>query len=96
MNMARVRGTVVASRRSDGVANPRFLLVEDCDQRGVGRGEWLVALDLVGANRGQLVLCTQGSSCRQTAVTEGKPMDALVVAIVDAMDEGGREVWKEA
>jgi microcompartment protein CcmK/EutM len=96
MNMARVRGTVVASRRSDGVEKPRFLLVEDCDQGGVGKGEYLVALDLVGANRGQLVLCTQGSSCRQTQETEGKPMDALVVAIVQAMDQGGREVWKEA
>lgn len=95
MNMARVRGTVVASVRSDGVADARFLLVEDCDQRGNGRGEWLVALDLVGANRGQLVLCTQGSSCRQTPVTEGRPMDTLVVAIVDSMDQGGAYVWKE-
>jgi ethanolamine utilization protein EutN len=95
MNMARVRGTVVANSRSDGVVDARFLLVEDCDQRGVGRGEWLVALDLVGANRGQLVLCTQGSSCRQTATTEGHPMDTLVVAIVDSMDQGGVYVWKE-
>jgi len=96
MNLARVRGTVVASRRTDGVENARFLLVEDCDQRGAGRGEWLVALDLVGADRGQLVLCTQGSSCRQTERTEGKPMDCLVVAIVDSLDQGGVDVWKAA
>lgn len=94
MNLARVRGTVVATRRSDGIADPSFLLVEDCDQRGVGKGEWLVALDLVGADRGQMVLCTQGSSCRQTEATEGKPMDTLAVAIVDMIDQGGVDVWK--
>jgi len=94
MTLARVRGTVVATRRSDGIDDPRYLLVEDCDQRGSGRGEWLVALDLVGANRGQLVLCSQGSPCRQTAETEGRPMDALVVAIVDAIDQGGVDQWK--
>ncbi|MBP7095546.1 MAG: EutN/CcmL family microcompartment protein [Spirochaetia bacterium] len=94
MNMARVRGSVVAAARSDGVGNPRFLLVEECDQAGSGRGEWLVALDLVGADRGQLVLLAQGSSCRWTYETDDKPMDALVVAIVDRMDSGGVDTWK--
>jgi len=93
MTMARVRGTVVATARVDKVANARFLLVEDCDQRGNGRGEYLVALDLVGADRGHLVLLTQGSSCRWTYETDDKPMDALVVAIVDRMDQGGADVW---
>lgn len=94
MNLALVRGTVVADQRSDGMPDPRYLLVEDCDQRGKGRGEYLVALDLVGADRGQMVLCTQGSSCRQTEVTEGHPMDTLVVAIVDSIDQAGIDVWK--
>ena len=89
MNLARVRGTVVASVRSDKVAGARWLLVEDCDSSGAGKGEYLVALDMVGADRGQLVLLTQGSSCRWTARTEDRPMDTLVVAIVDAIDQGG-------
>ena len=89
MNIARVRGTVVATRRSDKVDGARFLLVEECDQRGAGRGDFLVALDLVGADRGQLVLLTQGSSCRWTFRTDDRPMDTLVVAIVDTIDERG-------
>jgi len=93
MNLARVRGTVVATTRSDKVEGARWLLVEDCDQRGTGRGEYLVALDMVGADRGQLVLLTQGSSCRWTARTEDRPMDTLVVAIVDAIDERGQVRW---
>jgi ethanolamine utilization protein EutN len=96
MNLARVRGTVVATVRSDKVAGARWLLVEDCDARGAGKGEYLVALDMVGADRGQLVLLTQGSSCRWTARTEDRPMDTLVVAIVDAIDQGGALTWNGA
>lgn len=94
MNLARVRGTVVAARRSDGIADPRFLLVEECDQSGRGRGDYLVALDSVGADRGHLVLLAQGSSCRWTRETEDRPVDALIVAIVDNIDQGGTDVWK--
>ena len=89
MNLARVRGTVVSTRRSDKVDGARFLLVEECDQRGAGRNEYLVALDMVGADRGQMVLLTQGSSCRWTSRTDDRPMDTLVVAIVDQIDERG-------
>jgi microcompartment protein CcmK/EutM len=96
MNLARVRGTVVASRRSDKVDGAKWLLVEDCDQRGAGRGEYLVALDMVGAERGQLVLLTQGSSCRWTRRTEDRPMDTLVVAIVDEIDQAGTVVYSAA
>jgi microcompartment protein CcmK/EutM len=89
MTIGRVRGTVVSTRRSDRVEGARFLIVEDCDPAGVGRSEYLVALDMVGADRGQIVLLAQGSSCRWTYETEDRPMDALVVAIVDQIDEKG-------
>jgi ethanolamine utilization protein EutN len=89
MTLARVRGTVVASTRVDGVRGARFLLVEDCDRRGAGRGEHLVALDLVGADRGQVVLLAQGSSCRWDRRTEDRPIDTVVLAIVDQVDERG-------
>ena len=93
MTLARVRGTVVATQRSDSVPDLRFLLVEECDQKGTGRNEFLVALDLVGAERGHLVLLTQGSSCRWTYTTDNRPVDVLVTAIVDTIDQGGVEVW---
>jgi microcompartment protein CcmK/EutM len=95
MNLARVRGTVVASRRSDNVNGANWLLVEECDQKGDGRGEYLVALDMVGADRGQLVLLTQGSSCRWTSRTDDRPMDTLVVAIVDQIDQAGAVVFEQ-
>jgi microcompartment protein CcmK/EutM len=95
MNLARVRGTVVATRRSDNVEGATWLLVEECDQRGTGKGEYLVALDMVSADRGQLVLLTQGSSCRWAFRTDDRPMDTLVVAIVDHIDQSGTTVYEE-
>ena len=96
MTMALVRGTVVATRRTDGIPDPRWLLVEECDQAAKGKGEYLVALDMVGADRGQLVLLTQGSSCRWTTRTDDRPMDTLVVAIVDQIDERGAVTYTAA
>ena len=96
MNLARVRGTVVATKRSDEVSGARWLLVEESDQRGAGKGEYLVALDMVGADRGQVVLLTQGSSCRWTSRTEDRPMDTLVVAIVETIDQKGSVVYSQA
>ena len=87
MIIARVRGTVVGSTRSDGLTDPRYLLVELSDQYGQGQADYLVALDMVGANRSELVLVAQGSSCRWTTATEDRPVDALVVAIVEAIDQ---------
>ncbi len=93
MTIARVCGTVVATRRADNVDGAQWLLVEDCDQSGKGRNEFLVALDMVGADRGQLVLLTQGSSCRWTRRTDDRPMDTLIVAIVDQIDQSGTLTW---
>lgn len=96
MNLARVSGVVVASRRADSLEGPRFLVTEDCRADGAGRGEYLVVLDMVGAERGQLVLVAQGSSCRWTFRTEDEPVDAVAIAIVDQVDSGGVMLWDEA
>jgi microcompartment protein CcmK/EutM len=94
MTIARVAGTVVSGVRTDGIKEARYLLVEDCDQSGKGRNEYLVALDIIGADRGQLVLLTQGSSCRWTKEAEDRPIDTLIVAIVESADSGGTRLYK--
>ena len=94
MTLARVAGTVVSGVRTDGIEEGRYLLVEDCDQSGKGRNEYLVALDVIGADRGQLVLLTQGSSCRWTKEAEDRPIDTLIVAIVESADSGGTTIYK--
>jgi microcompartment protein CcmK/EutM len=94
MTLGRVAGTVVSSEEVSGLPSARFLLVEDSDESGGGRGEYIVALDLVGAEREQLVLLAQGSSCQWSAETKEKPLDALVIAIVETVDSGGKILYQ--
>ena len=95
MILGTVAGTVVSTRRADGIEAPRYLLVDQCDQQGKQKNNFLVALDMIGARPGEVVLVCQGSPCRQTPLTDDKPFDALIVAIVDLIDEKGTVVYKK-
>ena len=56
-----------------------------------------MAADSVGAGVGEVVLYASGSSARQTKATDGRPIDACVMAIVDQIDIGNALVFnKEA
>ena len=93
MIFAQVVGTVVATRREDGISGAKYLLVEECTHRGESRRRHHVALDVVDAGEGEMVMIAQGSSCRQTEVSDRKPVDALICGIVDLVDEQGRIVY---
>jgi len=95
MIFAKVVGTVVASQREDGMEGAAYLLVEVCDSKGTTKEDYLVALDAVGAGYDELVLVSQGSSCRQTERTYQKPVDGMIAAIVDLVDADGKEVYRK-
>ena len=50
---------------------------------------------LVGAGPGDVILYATGSSARQTVLTEGRPCDAVVMAVVDSWDLGGDNVYEK-
>jgi microcompartment protein CcmK/EutM len=95
MIFARVVGSVVATRRSDRVVGPTFLLTEASDCHGRPRGEFLVAVDGVGAGVGELVMITQGPSARQTRATDRQPVDALICGIIDLVEERGAVAYRK-
>ena len=95
MVLGRVAGTVVSTRRSDNIRGAKYLLVEICNQEGKGRGDFLVALDALGAGPDELIILSQGSSARQTQISFKKPVDAIVVGIVDLIDEWGEVVFRK-
>ncbi len=96
MQLARVTGTVVATRNVDGVDRPTYLIVDPCDTRGRGGGtQQLVAVDTVGAGFGEVVLIAQGSSARQTKPSDKKAVDAVVVGIVDKVDEAAEVTYRK-
>jgi len=91
MYLARVIGTVVSSRKEQEIEGLKLLLLEQCDADGKPKGGKLVAADSVGAGMGEVVLYASGSSARQTELTKDRPVDAVVMAIVDLIEIDGTD-----
>jgi microcompartment protein CcmK/EutM len=88
MILARVVGTVVSSHKSQKIEGIRFLLLEKIDPVSLlGKNDFVVSMDSVGAGLGEIVFCVSGSSARFTEVTEGKPADSTIIAIVDKIEK---------
>jgi len=97
MVLARVSGTVVATQKPASLVGLRLLLLERVDAATMkGKGDWVVAIDGVGANAGEIVFYVGGSSARMTDATKGRPSDATVVAIVDEVELDGATVYRKA
>ena len=82
MILAKVVGTVVASQKESSMDGLKFLTLQQVDLEGRAKGGFVVAADAVGAGVGEMVLYASGSSARQTKVTDNRPCDAVVMAIV--------------
>jgi len=90
MILARVIGTVVSSQKSAKIDGIKILLLEKIDPVTMkGKGDYVVSMDSVGAGTGEIVLYVSGSSARMTNVTEGKPSDSTIIAIVDFIEKDG-------
>ncbi|HWC06475.1 MAG TPA: EutN/CcmL family microcompartment protein [Gemmatimonadota bacterium] len=88
MKMGRVVGSVVATRKDEKLEGLKLLLVRDLDVDLAPEKGYAVAVDAVGAGAGEVVLYATGSSARQTGLTDGRPVDAVIMAIVDEYDVG--------
>lgn len=86
MLLGQVIGTVWATRKDPKLIGMKFLLVREMDLDGTPMKTVVVAADAVGAGEGETVLVAQGSSGRQTEITDKKPVDAVIMAIVDRLD----------
>ena len=93
MNVGQVIGTVVASRKDPKLEGVKLLLVQQTDLTGKAKGGQVVAVDSVGAGVGELVLYASGSSARQTEATQNRPVDTVIMAIVDEIESGGERTF---
>jgi len=93
MLIGRVVGTVVATRKEEELNGLKLLLVRSADVEGNATGGLVVAIDAVGAGVGEVVLYASGSSARQTRVTKDRPVDATIMAIVDAIEHEGKSTY---
>ena len=95
MQLAKVVGTVVSTRKDANLEGLKFLLVRSLDAEGRETGSSLVAADAVGAGPEEIVLIAAGSSARQTQQTDKRPVDAVIMGIVDSWDVGGKDKYKK-
>ena len=96
MVLGKVIGTLVATRKEPTLDGLKLLVVRACDTKGNPNGGIAVAVDAVGAGVGEVVLYVAGSSARQTTVTQNRPVDATIMAIVDEITiDGERSFVKE-
>ncbi|MCH7976386.1 MAG: EutN/CcmL family microcompartment protein [Bacteroidetes bacterium] len=86
MLLGKVIGTVWATRKDEQLVGMKFLIVCEVDLAGEPQENFVVAVDSVGAGEGETVLVALGSSGRQTQLTKDKPVDAVIMAIVDRLD----------
>jgi microcompartment protein CcmK/EutM len=93
MLLGRVVGTLVASRKEGTLEGLKFLVLRQIDVDRAETGAYVVAADAVGAGVGEVVLYATGSSARQTVYTRDRPVDAVIMAIVDTWEVGGSEVY---
>ena len=89
MILAKVVGTVVATRKDERLLSNKLLIARPMDPRGKAEGTYLVAVDTVDAGMGETVLIVSGSSARMAAGMKDCPVDAAIVGIVDTVQVAG-------
>ncbi|MDR3336957.1 MAG: EutN/CcmL family microcompartment protein [Treponema sp.] len=96
MVLGRVRGTVVSTTKSEKLNGYKLLIVTPIDiDTFEEKGAPVVSVDTVGAGEGEVVLIVGGSSSRQTAFTENRPVDSAIVAVVDSVNLKGKRIYEK-
>lgn len=96
MQLGEVVGTLVSTRKDPKLVGTKFLVVKNLDADMRALGTYSIAVDSVGAGLGDVVLHVAGSSARMTETTNERPVDACIMAIVDAVEIDGRYTYEKA
>ena len=88
-------GSVVSTHKDSSLEGMKLLLVENTDLMGNPKGNYVVAVDAIGAGEGELILYTSGSSARLTTLTHNKPVDVVIFSIVDTITAKGEVVYSK-
>ncbi len=95
MMIARVIGSAVATIKDEKLHGLKLLVVQEATLYNELIGKPFVAVDAVGAGVGELVILAQGSSARQTDITKNRPVDAVIMGILDELEVGGELTYKK-
>jgi microcompartment protein CcmK/EutM len=96
MLICKVVGSAVATVKDEKLIGTKLLVVREADETGQPVGKPVVAIDTVDAGAGDLVLIAAGSSARQTYVTKDRPVDAVIMAVLDSLEVDGEVTYRKS
>ncbi len=96
MLIAKVVGSAVATIKDENLQGTKLLVVREANIYGELTGKPLVAIDTVDAGVNDLVLIASGSSARQTNITKDRPVDAVIMAILDSLEVNGEITFRKS
>jgi len=95
MRVAKVIGTTVSTIKEPTLKGRKLLILRQTDVDGEPFGDVYVAVDTLDAGTGDLVLTAHGSGGRQTELTENRPVDAVIMAVIDHLQVGGEVTYRK-
>lgn len=96
MIIAKVTGSIVSTTKAEKLKGKKLLIITPLDMKTIKEdGKPIVAIDTVGSGVGEVVLVVSGSSARQTEITNGVPVDAAIVGVVDQIEIEGSLTFKK-
>jgi microcompartment protein CcmK/EutM len=96
MLIARVIGSTVSTIKDEKLVGRKLLILRQTDEHGEPFGKPYVAVDTVSAGVGDLVLTAHGSSGRQTTQTKDRPIDAVIMAMIDSLEVEGETTFRKS
>lgn len=94
MQLGKVVGTVVSTKKDEKLEGLILQMVQYMDADCKPIDKTVIAVDSVGAGVGEMVLVATGSAARLTGKTDGRPVDATIVSIVDTLEASGTKYKK--
>lgn len=95
MKIAKVVGVAISTVKEPRLEDSKLLLVSDTDQTGKVIGKPYIAQDVVGVGPDELVIVVEGSSARVAAWDANKPVDAVIVGILDSLQFDGKTTFRK-
>ena len=97
MLIARVIGSAVSTIKSDKLSGLKLLIVQEATPSNqLSETAPLIAADTVGAGEGELVIVVTGSSARLTPLTDGAPVDAAIIGILDSLEVDRKTAFRKS
>jgi len=96
VQLAKVTGNLVATRKVHHYVGCKLMLVQPIDLKGKFLGTEKVAADVVGAGIGETVFLVEGSSARMAMPNDGVPVDCAIIAIIDEIEQSGKIVFRKS